>query len=79
MILSISIKYKKKIKKKLMQFSTLECLQEFFQSFNKFDECYLSYSIGSKAIFKFFLDNNIKLIYSATSASLGNKGNDKNL
>ena len=27
----------------------------------------------------FVLDNNIKLIYSATSASLGNKGNDKNL
>ena len=29
--------------------------------------------------FKFCLDNNIKLIYSATSATLGNKGNDKNL
>ena len=25
------------------------------------------------------LKNNIKLIYSATSASIGNKGNDKNL
>jgi len=50
-----------------------------FQSFEKFDECYQSNSIGSKAVFKFCLDNNIKLIYSATSASLGNKGNDKNL
>jgi UDP-glucose 4-epimerase len=50
-----------------------------FQSFKKFDECYKSNSIGSKAVFKFCLDNNIKLIYSATSASLGNKGNDKNL
>ena len=50
-----------------------------FQSFNKFDECYQSNSIGSKAVFKFCLDNKIKLIYSATSASLGNKGNDKNL
>ena len=50
-----------------------------YQSFNKFDECYQSNSIGSKAVFKFCLDNNIKLIYSATSASLGNKGNDKNL
>ena len=50
-----------------------------FQSFKKFDECYQSNSIGSKAVFKFCLDNNIKLIYSATSASLGNKGNDKNL
>ena len=35
--------------------------------------------MGSKAVFKFCLDNNIKLIYSATSASLGNNGNDKNL
>ena len=50
-----------------------------FQSFKKFDECYQSNSIGSKAVFKFCLDNNIKIIYSATSASLGNKGNDKNL
>ncbi|MDC3174350.1 NAD-dependent epimerase/dehydratase family protein [Candidatus Pelagibacter sp.] len=50
-----------------------------YQSFKKFDECYQSNSIGSKAVFKFCLDNNIKLIYSATSASLGNKGHDKNL
>ena len=50
-----------------------------YQSFKKFNECYQSNSIGSQAVFKFCLDNNIKLIYSATSASLGNKGNDKNL
>ena len=50
-----------------------------YQSFKKFDECYQSNSIGSKAVFKFCLDNKIKLIYSATSASLGNRGNDKNL
>ena len=37
-----------------------------FQSFKKFDQCYLSNSIGSQAVFKFCLDNNIKLIYSAT-------------
>ena len=41
-----------------------------FQSFKKFNECYNSNSIGSQAVFKFCLDNNIKLIYSATSASL---------
>ena len=35
--------------------------------------------IGSKAVFNFCLKNKIKLIYSATSASLGNKGLDKNL
>ena len=50
-----------------------------YQSFKKFDECYDSNSIGTKAVFKFCLDNKIKLIYSATSASLGNKGGDKNL
>ena len=50
-----------------------------YQSFKKFDECFKSNSIGSNAVFKFCLDNNIKLVYSATSASLGNNGNDKNL
>ena len=50
-----------------------------YQSFKKFDECFDSNSIGTKAVFKFCLENRIKLIYSATSASLGNDGNDKNL
>jgi UDP-glucose 4-epimerase len=50
-----------------------------FQSFKKFDDCFKSNSIGSQAVFKFCLDNKIKLIYSATSASLGNNGEDKNL
>jgi UDP-glucose 4-epimerase len=50
-----------------------------YQSFKKFDECFDSNSIGSKEVFKFCLDNKIKLIYSATSASLGNDGKDKNL
>ncbi len=50
-----------------------------FQSFKNFDKCYDSNSLGSKEVFKFCLDNKIKLIYSATSASLGNLGKDKNL
>ena len=50
-----------------------------FQSFKKFDKCFDSNSAGSKEVFKFCLENKIKLIYSATSASLGNKGFDKNL
>ena len=48
-----------------------------YQSFKNFDKCYASNSIGSKEVFKFCLDNKIKLIYSATSASLGNLGEDK--
>ena len=50
-----------------------------YQSFKKFDRCYDSNNLGSKSVFKFCLDNKIKLIYSATSASLGNHGNDKSL
>ena len=50
-----------------------------YQSFLKFNECFHSNSIGTKAVFKFCLDHKIKLIYSATSASLGNGGLDKNL
>ena len=68
-------KYRKRIKS-LFHFGEFA---RIYQSFKKFDECYQSNSIGSKAVFKFCLDNKIKLIYSATSASLGNKGSDKNL
>jgi UDP-glucose 4-epimerase len=50
-----------------------------YQSFKKFYECFESNSIGSKEVFKFCLDNKIKLLYSSTSASLGNDGKDKNL
>ncbi len=50
-----------------------------YQSFLKMNECIESNFTGSNAVFNFCLKNNIKLIYSATSASLGNKGKDKNL
>ena len=50
-----------------------------YQSFINLNECIDSNSVGSNAVFNFCLKNNVKLIYSATSASLGNKGNDKNL
>ena len=43
------------------------------------NKCIQSNSIGTNAVFDFCLKNKIKLIYSATSASLGNKGKDKNL
>ena len=43
------------------------------------DECINSNSIGSHAVFNFCFTNRVKLIYSATSASIGNKGRDKNL
>ena len=74
-IIKILAKYKKKIKV-VFHFGEFS---RIFQSFKKFHECFDSNSIGSKEVFKFCLENKIKLIYSATSASLGNKGFDKNL
>mgnify|MGYP006099915901 FL=1 len=50
-----------------------------YQSFLKMNECIDSNSVGTNAVFNFCLKNKIKLIYSATSASLGNRGDDKNL
>ena len=50
-----------------------------YQSFLQMNKCIASNSVGSNSVFNFCLKNKIKLIYSATSASLGNKGNDKNL
>ncbi len=50
-----------------------------YQSFLKMNECISSNTVGSNEVFNFCLKNKIKLIYSATSASLGNRGNDKNL
>ena len=69
------IKYPKEIK-------TVFHFGEFariYQSFIQMNECIESNSVGSNAVFNFCLKNKIKLIYSATSASLGNQGNDKNL
>ena len=50
-----------------------------YQSFIQMNKCIQSNTIGSNAVFDFCLKNKIKLIYSATSATLGNKGKDKNL
>ena len=50
-----------------------------YESFSQMNKCIQSNTIGTNAVFNFCLKNKIKLIYSATSASLGNKGKDKNL
>ena len=50
-----------------------------YQSFVDMSQCLDANTIGTNSVFNFCLENKIKLIYSATSASLGNKGNDKNL
>ena len=88
-IKNIRVKYLKgktadieKIIKKPNELNSIFHFGEFariYQSFLKMNECIESNSVGSNAVFNFCLKNKIKLIYSATSASLGNKGNDKNL
>ena len=41
------------------------------------NECIESNTIGTNEVFNFCLKNKIKLIYSTTSASIGNRGNDE--
>ncbi len=67
---------KKKIIKALFHFGEFS---RIYQSFLKMSECIESNMTGTSEIFNFCLKNKIKLIYSATSASIGNKGHDKNL
>ena len=69
------------LKNKASKIQSLFHFGEFsriFQSFKKFDECFNSNSLGTLEVFKFCLKYKIKLIYSATSASLGLKKNNKN-
>ena len=70
------------LKKYIARIHTIFHFGEFsriYQSFKKINECFSSNIEGSLKIFNFALKNKIKLIYSATSASLGNKGEDMNL
>ena len=50
-----------------------------YQSFKKINECFSSNIEGTSNVFNFALKNKIRLVYSATSASLGNKGQDMSL
>ena len=70
------------LKKKVNKIKTIFHFGEFsriYQSFLNMNECISSNTIGSNEVFNFCLTNKIKLIYSATSASIGNQGSDKNL
>jgi UDP-glucose 4-epimerase len=69
----------KKYKKNIISLFHFGEFSRIYQSFLKMNECINSNTIGSHEVFKYCLENNIKLIYSATSASIGNMGEDKNL
>ena len=69
----------KRYKEKIHSIFHFGEFSRIYQSFLRMNECVESNSIGSHEVFNFCLENKIKLVYSATSASIGNKGNDKNL
>ena len=68
-------KFKKKIKA-LFHFGEFARIH---QSFYNTEDCFASNISGTSNVFYFCLKNKIKIIYSATSASLGNKGKDQSL
>jgi len=69
----------KKYKKKIFSLFHFGEFSRIYQSFLKMNECIDSNTIGTNAVYNFCLKNKIKLIYSATSASIGNNGRDMNL
>ena len=68
-----------KIKKKIIVLFHFGEFSRIHQSFLKMNECIDTNTMGSYEVFNFCIKSNIKLIYSATSATLGNNGRDKNL
>ena len=68
-----------KNKKKINSIFHFGEFARIYQSFLNMNECLNSNTVGTNSVFNFCLENKIKLIYSATSATLGNSGNDKNL
>ena len=77
---TVNIKEKlNKYKNKIHSIFHFGEFSRIYQSFLQLNRC-LQYNInGSLAVFNFCLENKIKLIYSATSATIGNSGKDKNL
>ena len=53
-----------KFKKKIHSIFHFGEFARIFQSFKEFDKCYESNTLGTKEVFKFCLDNKLKLIYS---------------
>jgi UDP-glucose 4-epimerase len=69
----------KPYKKKIHTIFHFGEFSRIYQSFIKMNECINSNTIGTNAVFNFCLNNSIRLVYSATSASIGNNGLDRNL
>ncbi len=68
-----------KFKKKILVIFHFGEFSRIFQSFKNYKKCF-EYNIHhSSKVIEFAKDNKIKIIYSATSSNLGNKGKDENL
>jgi UDP-glucose 4-epimerase len=72
-------KHFNKIKKKIKVIFHFAEFSRIFQSFENVKKCLNSNISGTQEVIKFCLENNIKIIYSATSASLGNNQEDQHL
>ena len=69
----------KNVKKNIKVIFHFGEFSRIFQSFKNYKKC-LEYNIhNSFRVIQFAKDNNIKIIYSATSSNLGNKGKDEDL
>lgn len=68
-----------KIKKKIKVIFHFAEFSRIFQSFKNVKKCLNSNISGTQEVIRFCLENNIKIIYSATSASLGNNQEDQHL
>ncbi len=69
----------KKVIKNLKAVFHFAEFSRIYQSFGNIEACFNSNIKGTNQVIKLCLKNKIKLIYSATSASLGKNGNDQNL
>jgi len=72
-------KHFNKIKKKIKVIFHFAEFSRIFQSFENVQKCFNSNISGTQEVIKFCLENKIKIIYSATSASLGNNQEDQHL
>jgi UDP-glucose 4-epimerase len=72
-------KHFNKIKKKIKVIFHFAEFSRIFQSFNNVQKCFNSNISGTQEVIKFCLENKIKIIYSATSASLGDNQEDQHL
>ena len=72
-------KLMRKFKKNIKVIFHFGEFSRIFQSFKNYKKCF-EYNIHhSSKVIEFAKDNKIKIIYSATSSNLGNKGKDENL